>query len=177
MSLWPDSIHYLKLHAYPAPHHSLIKSQNTAIGWSHLFCAWWSHHWQQVPHDYTLCVNLSPKQADRSAWVSCICCHLVQHWFDLWKLRNVERHKHNADKQKAKRLKFIHSQMEELYQSCKQTMTTNQHMYFDILEQHFLIHLNPNTLEDWISVRKSAIMIASIKQQKDSINSLLHAKN
>jgi hypothetical protein len=105
LSRWENDLPQINPTDYPAGYHQLIQSQNL-IGWSHLYRVRWSRYWQLKHSEYANRAGLSSKQSDGPAWVRKVGLKLLQSWFDVWKIRNDERHGADEQEQQAKRLPF-----------------------------------------------------------------------
>jgi hypothetical protein len=96
LSRWENDLIQINPTDYPAGYHQLIQSQNL-IGWSHLYRARWSRYLQLKHSEYANRAGLSSKKSDGPAWVRKVGLKLLQSWFNVWKIRNDERH--GADEQ------------------------------------------------------------------------------
>lgn len=164
LTRWLNGLPEIEHDQYPANYHILIQSQNN-IGWSHLFRARWSIHWQRLHREYGARTHLDKKEADGLAWVRKLGSKLLQHWFELWDVRNKERHGKDAEEQKAKRLMVLRSQLTELYEWRPLTMPSDRHMYYPTVEHHLNAHPNLDQIEDWIGVWTPALK-ASMAQAR-----------
>jgi hypothetical protein len=147
---------------YPTQYHNLITTQNN-IGWSHLFRGRWSIEWQLQHKEYALRTNLEGKEADSSRWLRKIGRIILTSWFELWTLRNLERHGKDEAEQKAKRAAFLHSQLSELYDLQTKMIPSHRVMFSADLQTHILQKPNLDGIENWIHTFGPAIH-SSIKQ-------------
>jgi hypothetical protein len=60
-------------------------------------------------------MSLAPKFSDGSRWVRILGRLLLKQWFELWTIRNLERHGKDLQEQQHIRREFLQSQLEELY--------------------------------------------------------------
>jgi hypothetical protein len=122
-------------------------------------------HWQRKHSDYATRNDLSKKQSDGPAWVRKVGTKLLQSWFDVWKIRNDERHGADSAEQEAKRLPFLHSQLEELYSYRTKVMPQDQRIFHTDIATHLATEPTPDQLEQWITVWQPAIMSSSTPTQ------------
>jgi len=83
---------------YPPIYHALIEHQNR-IGWIHLYCGRWSCHWRIIHESWCRGKDPETTYTNGGDWVCAVGRTLLSGWFELWALRNQERHKKNADEQ------------------------------------------------------------------------------
>lgn len=96
---------------------------------------------------------MSEKESDGSAWVRKLGTQLLSAWFDLWEIRNKERHGKDLAEQKLKRREFLTSQLEELYSYRDHIMPADRHIYpHATAEKHVTHRPNLDGLEDWIEL-------------------------
>jgi exonuclease III len=171
LTRWATQLPTPDPHEYPEAYHALIRSQNY-IGWDHLFRARWSNQWQILHSHYAQRVALDSKLADGSAWVRKVGKKLLQQWFDLWAIRNTERHGKDIAEQKANRKAFLQSQLEELYSFRDATMPTDRHMFHQTAAIHLDHQTNLDHIESWINIWQPAIL-SSVKQAKALLQQLL----
>jgi hypothetical protein len=88
---WTAHLPNIEPAAYPAPYRPLIASQNR-IGWSHLYRARWSIQWKFLHEAYARRLAITGQKADGTRWVHKLGKLFLQSWFELWKIRNDERH-------------------------------------------------------------------------------------
>jgi hypothetical protein len=91
--------------------------------------------------------------------------YVLQSWFDVWKIRNDDRHGADEKEQQVKRLPFLHSQLEELYSYKPVIMPQDSRIFHETLESHLADELTPDQLEQWILIWKPAIL-SSHRQYK-----------
>jgi hypothetical protein len=152
---------------YPEQYQDLILSQNY-IRWDHLFCARWSNQWSILHSNYPQRVGLDSKLASGSAWVCKIGRKILQQWFDLWKIRNSERHGQDIIEQRAIRRTFLKSQLDKLYALRDSTMPIDRHMFLADPSTHLALQPNLDNIERWINLWQPAIL-SSVKQAKDLV--------
>ena len=169
---WHNNLPQIQPHRYPTSYHTLIRSQNN-IGWAHLYRARWSIHWSTQHKSFAIRNSLPPDQTDGKAWVRSVGRLLLNFWFDLWKLRNLERHGRDEEEQLAHRKAITDSQIEELYSYRNNTMPTDRAMYCLTLEEHHKIYSTPEQNEEWISLWRPTIL-ASMQQAKSLEQHLLN---
>ena len=165
---WHNNLPQIAIETYPTSYHQLISSQNR-IGWSHLYRARWSVYWSQNHHRYARTKELPPHQADGRTWVRKAGQRLLADWFDLWNLRNKERHGATAEEQYRKKSEIVTSQTRELYNKRQDTMATDRAMYCTTIEEHFKVYTTQEQRMNWVSMWRQSIM-ASIHQAKESTN-------
>jgi hypothetical protein len=146
LSRWAAQIPTPNINAYPEQYRELIQSQNF-IGWDHLFRARWSKQWGVLHSSYAQRVGLEPKRASGSAWVRKVGRNILQQWFDLWKIRNSERHGQDVIEQKAIRKTFLKSQLDELYALRDATMPIDRHMFLTDTTTHLTLQPNLDNVE------------------------------
>jgi hypothetical protein len=111
---WLRQLPTLSTAHYPIAYHPLINSQNQ-IGWDHLFRGRWSTEWSKCHRRFASRMSLAPKFSDGSRWVRILGRLLLKQWFELWTIRNLERHGKDLQEQQHIRREFLQSQLEELY--------------------------------------------------------------
>jgi hypothetical protein len=159
---WLRQLPPIEAHQYPNEYHSLIRSQDD-IGWSHLFRGRWSLQWRLCHERYALRSNLSTKYSDGQRWVRKLGVVLLTQWFDLWKLRNLERHGKDVAEQASKRRTFLQSQLEELYSYHDAMLPLHRHILLADAATHMAQRPNLDGLETWIHTFGPAIH-SSVKQ-------------
>jgi hypothetical protein len=101
---------------------------------------------------YAQRAGLNSKSADGPAWVRKVGKKLLQQWFDLWKLRNSERHGKDLIEQKAIRKIFLQSQLDKLYALRNSTMPMDRHMLLATSTIHLDLQTNLDHIETWINL-------------------------
>ena len=94
---------------------------------------------------------------------------LVKTWFDLWDIRNKERHGKDAEEQKEKRKENLRTQLEELYQLKGKVRDAHRLLFFADVETHMKAKPHLDGLEDWINTFGPAIH-TSVKERLDIRN-------
>jgi len=159
---WHNNLPPIDTQQYPETYHTLITNQNE-IGWEQLYRARWCKQWSEHHHQYAIRKGMTNQNADGSTWVRKIGRRLLTQWFDLWQMRDKERHGRDIEEQKKLRQHKLSSETEELYQYRNQTMPTDRGMYSDTIEDHIQYHKTQAQQEEWISLWGSTIR-ASMKQ-------------
>jgi hypothetical protein len=162
LTRWFRQLPDMTVDQYPTEYHHLINKQNS-IGWSHLFRGRWSIEWQLLHKAYATRKNLEGKDADSARWIRKIGRIVLTSWFELWTLRNLERHGKDAAEQKAKRAAFLHSQLSELYNLRERMIPSHCVMFSQDLHTHITEKSNLDGIENWIYTFGPAIH-SSIKQ-------------
>ena len=104
----------IQISDYPAQYSILIINQ-TRIGWSHLFRGRWSLHWKRHHAEFASDNEVTGEDADGTRWVRRLGTMLIRSWFDLWDIRNKERHGKDAAEQLLKREGLLRTQLDDLY--------------------------------------------------------------
>jgi hypothetical protein len=147
---------------YPASYHALIRSQSS-IGWSHLFRGRWSILWRRHHTEYVTRQAVTGKATDSSHWLRILGIKLLQAWFDLWKIRNTERHGKDEQEQKEIRRRFLVSQLTELYALRIHVLPAHRHLFMTDVTTHLSQRPNQDGLENWIHTFGAAIR-SSVQQ-------------
>ena len=159
---WHNNLPPIETHQYPNSYSLLIKSQNE-IGWDHLYRARWSKQWSINHQQFAIRKGLTTEHTEGTTWVRRVGRQILKNWFELWKLRNTERHGQDAETQLIQRKTIINSQIAELYSYRNATMPSDQGMFCATLEDHHKCYTTPEQNEEWMTLWQSTIK-ASIKQ-------------
>ena len=150
---------------YPFKYSSLIVNQ-TNIGWSHLFRGRWSHHWKRLHNEYATNKGATGEEADGTRWVRQFGKSFINTWFDLWDIRNKERHGKDAEERLANRRASLTKQLEDLYLLKKKVCDEHRHIFLHDAATHMMMKPNLDGLEDWINTFRPAIE-RSVKEKLD----------
>ena len=155
---WLTGLPPIPLHTYPADYHALIISQNL-IGWSHIVRGRWSSLWNQINrHHRHHLPHTNPTTTKSTTFVHQIGSLIITEWFDLWEIRNQERHGKDAEEKKAKRQKLLTSQLEELYSKRMSMLPVHRHIFMTDAQTHLRERPNLDGIEDWIDTFGPAIL-------------------
>jgi hypothetical protein len=159
---WLQQLPMIEPADYPASYHALIRSQSS-IGWSHLFRGRWSILWRQHHTEYVTRQAVTGTTSDSSHWLRILGIKLLQAWFDLWKIRNTERHGKDEQEQKEIRRRFLVSQLTELYALRNHVLPAHRHLFMTDVTTHLSQRPNQDGLENWIHTFGAAIR-SSVQQ-------------
>jgi hypothetical protein len=110
-------------------------------------------------------MSLAAKYSDGTRWVRNLGRMLIDQWFELWQLRNTERHGKDIEEQRIKRREFLQSQLEELYSYRDAMLPVHRHILMQDPLTHITNRPNLDGLETWIHTFGPAIH-SSIQQAK-----------
>jgi hypothetical protein len=103
----------ISIEDYPPVYHDLIQHQNR-LGWIHLYRRRWSCHWRTAHERW--CRGKDPETIypNGGDWVCVVGRTLLSGWFELWALRNQERHTKNSVDQNDTIHAVVRSQLQEI---------------------------------------------------------------
>lgn len=151
----------LRIQDYPAQYSQLICTQNS-IGWDQLYKGRWSIQWTQLQDQYAeqsaQTGTLKGKQ-----WLLGLGRLLIDQWFQVWKMRNEDRHTRDNTNLAELRAQLIHTELRHLYTYRLQVCPIDRHLFQESVEAHIQHQSSLDVLEDWIHTYKPAIL-ASVEQ-------------
>ena len=162
---WLQDLPPIQISDYPTRYGILIVHQ-TRIGWSHLFRGRWSHHWKRHHTEFARTKDLTGDDADGTRWVRRLGTMLIKSWFDLWDIRNKERHGKDEAEQLLKRESLLRTQLEALYKLKSKVLPSHRKLFMADAETHMTARPNLDGLQDWINTFGPAIQ-HSVKERLD----------
>jgi exonuclease III len=145
---------------YSQKYHPLIESQN-AIGWDQLYKGRWSLHWQELQNQFDEGRFRGPQQKPGHSWVLGIGRILIDQWLNVWKIRNEERHGKDKSAQQLIREQAILSELQELYTYQTKVCPADRQLFHSSMQAHVEQHTSLDTLENWITIHKEAILASA----------------
>ena len=100
---------------------------------------------------------------------------LIQAWLEVWKIRCTDRHGKDEAEQKTKCRDRVLAQLQELYALKHKVLPAHRFLFLDSAEAHLETTQVLESLEDWITAFRPAIL-SSVKKAQ-SITYLLHTTN
>ena len=154
---------------YPPIYHALIEHQNR-IGWIHLYRGRWSCHWRTIHESW--CRGKDPETiyTNGGDWVCAVGRILLSGWFELWALRNQERHKKSADEQNATIHMVVRSQLREIYSYRNQVRPADRDIFcFASVEEHMTSGSPMAAIQDWCSDTFPAVLASVSLAAKEGV--------
>ena len=146
---------------YPRCYAALIQSQND-IGWDQLYRGRWSVEWRQQQDNY-MTNHPDGLPISGSDWVRGLGRLLIDQWFQLWKLRNDDRHGKDQEQQRILRERIIHASIREMYTYRSKVCPADRHIFHESAEEHIQRHPLLNSMEDWL-LNYRPMILASVEQ-------------
>ena len=159
---WLQDLSPIPLRLYPTAYHPLILSQ-TKIGWSHIVRGRWSYHWRDMQSRFACRQESTYDHTRPNQFIQSLGTTILQAWFELWAIRNKERHGRDEIEQKEKRSSLLRTQLEALYRLRPLTMPVHRHIFMTDAATHISERPNLDGLEDWINTFGPAIS-SSVQQ-------------
>jgi hypothetical protein len=172
-----DTCESLPAEQFPPTYSSLIAAQNK-IGWPQLFRGRWAKEWSSIASQ-----DAGPLNQDPQLWVKHRGRILLNQWWELWKLRNTERHDLMQETARHRLRSTVESHLAELYNLRDQIMPVDRSIFpFATVQDHINHSSNWDLIIQWCIEQKPAIL-ASQKQaqargiaQNQNVRTLLQAQ-
>lgn len=146
---------------YPEKYGSLIRNQNL-IGWDQLYRARWAVEWTKFQDQYAA-HPLTNEYVSGQTWILGLGRLILDQWFQLWKLRNADRHTRDNLLLRESRARLIHSELRHLYTFRFKVCPNDRRLFKDSADAHLQHQGSLDALEEWIHMYRPAIM-ASVEQ-------------
>jgi hypothetical protein len=150
---------------YPEKYHQLI-SQQTRIGWDHLYRGRWSTEWATSQHNYEKNKNQTAQYKNSTRWLVGLGRILIDRWLKLWQLRNEQRHGKDASRLTELHAQKLYSELHDLYSYKDRVCPNDRHIFHDSFEDHITSTSSLDTLESWIRTYKHAITASATQAQR-----------
>ena len=134
---------------YPPTYHELIQHQNR-LGWIHLYRGRWSCHWRTAHERW--CRGKDPESiySNGGDWVCVVGRIVLSGWFELWALRNQERHTTNSVEQNDTIHAVVRSQLQEIYSFRNQVRPVDRDIFcYTNVEDHMTCGSPMAAIQDW----------------------------
>jgi hypothetical protein len=82
---------------------------------------------------------------------------LIDQWFELWQLRNIQRHGKDQEHQHTIREQALMSELRHLYTYRSRVCPNDKGIFHASLTEHLANHPSLDTIENWILTYRSAI--------------------
>jgi hypothetical protein len=154
---------------YPPIYRELIEHQNR-IGWIHLYRGRWSGHWRTIHESW--CRRKDPETiyTNGGDWVCAMGRTLLSGWFELWALRNQERHARNDDEQNATIHQVVRSQLQEIYSYRNKVRPADRDIFcYASVEDHMTSGSPMAAIQDWCSDTFPAVLASVSLATRDGV--------
>ena len=141
---------------YPTQCSNLICHQNQT-GWAQLYRGRWSSDWSKLQDQYVL-QNPTRQYISGQSWIQGLGRLIMDQWFQLWKLRNTDRHKRDNDIHQTSREHLIYSDIRKLYKFRLKVCPEDRRLFRESAEAHLQHQQSLDQLEEWIHMYRPAIM-------------------
>ena len=116
MSHLEDRQFLLLGHPKPLKYYRLIAEQHS-IGWDNFLKGRWSKEWGRLQEEHLKATGRRTERCNGDAWATNMITTIWTDWFELWEMRNGDRHgKTDAEKNEAVKAQLVR-EVEELYKS------------------------------------------------------------
>ena len=139
---------------YPAKYASLIIQQNL-IGWDQLYRGRWSQEWAHMQDHYGANKEIHIRLSG-DKWLLGLGRLMVDQWFIVWKLRNVDRHNRDNKRLEESRRDLIYQEIHHLYTYRLQVCPYDRHIFYESAASHLQHFPCLDTLEEWIHMYRPA---------------------
>ena len=95
---------------------------------------------------------------------------LIDQWFQLWKLRNEDRHGKDQAQHSILRAGTLHAEIRELYTHRLQVCPSDRSLFHNSADDHIHQHPSLDSLEDWISTYRPVILASVAQAQRLGIS-------
>ena len=154
----------LAMQPYDPTYHDLVEEQNE-IGWDNFMKGRWSKHWTQMQDDYLSDTKLKTNKNNGTAWATNMVSTLWTDWFQLWTMRNEDRHgKDKTAQAQAKREQVIR-EVSFLYQMSGDVQRKDMDVFDTDLET--MIQSSTANMFAWKS-NWEKIITASVQRERAS---------
>lgn len=140
----------------------MIKTQNS-IGWHQLFKARWSQQWAIRQQAYHRTNQSLTTAMEGNRWVVQLGHLLLTSWYELWQMRNRERHSQEKIQQDAFKLQVITAELHGLYRLKHDVCPSDRHLFYSNVAEHLQSHQNLNQIEEWIHLYRNTIRASFIR--------------
>ena len=151
---------------FPPEYRSLIAAQN-AIGWAQLFRCRWAQAWSTIQQTTLIFDPLEDSPHALTAWVRRCGRLLLAQWWELWKLRNEERHGQTRESTQNRMKATVESHLHELYVLRPTIMPVDRNMFpYETAQAHIAASVQLEATLHWCLENRPAIL-ASQKQARE----------
>lgn len=150
--------------AYP-PHYSTVIEQQNCIGWDHLYRGRWSENWKIQQDKYQESHPHLPSLSG-SDWTKGVGRILLDQWFQLWTIRNEDRHGKDQTRHSILREGTLHAELRELYTYRTLVCPIDRHIFHPTADNHIQQHPSLDALEDWLRSYRPVIMASADQAKK-----------
>jgi hypothetical protein len=144
---------------FPIKYQQVIHDQDS-IGWFQLFRCRWAKTWSLISDDDSvLNSGRNTPAIGIPQWVKRCGRTLLNAWWELWTLRNEERHGVDRETTRLRLYTTLQIQLEELYSRREQVMPVDRNIYpYASAQAHLDSGTNHNSLLEWCQEHRSVIL-------------------
>ena len=140
---------------YPERYRTLITSQNS-IGWDQLYKGRWSTNWKQAQDTFYHQRHRTQLVLSGQQWVLEMGRLMIDSWFELWKIRNEQRHGYEKTQQQQIKAVQLKTELQDIYTYRDKVCPDDTKLFHQNVEEHFSSH-SLSSIETWIALHREAI--------------------
>ena len=139
----------------------------------HLYHGRWSCHWRTAHERWCRGKDPDTIYPNGGDWVCVVGGTLLSGWFELWALRNQERHTKNSDKQNDTIHAVVRSQLQEIYSYRNRVRPMDRDIFcYESLEEHMANGSPMAAIQDWCSDSFPAVLASVSLAAKEGVQKM-----